>query len=86
MRESGGSSRRPEDFAPYLPTPPVIGDIDGDGQEEIIIGTYDPSLDPSNGSLYIFALDGTQKAVIPVPGGLSIFPLLPMWMAMVLSI
>jgi hypothetical protein len=64
----------PKDFAPYLPTPPVVGDIDGDGQEEIIIGTYDPNEKPSNGNLYIFALDGTQKMVLPVPGGLKHIP------------
>jgi hypothetical protein len=64
----------PKDFAPRLPTPPVVGDIDGDGQEEIIIGTYDPAANPSTGSLYIFALDGTQKLTMNVPGGLKHIP------------
>lgn len=64
----------PKDFAPRLPTPPVVGDIDGDGEEEIIIGTYDPAADPSTGSLYIYALDGTAKLVMPVPGGLKHIP------------
>ena len=64
----------PKDFAPRLPTPPVVGDIDGDGQEEIIIGTYDPAQNPSTGSLYIFALDGSQKLAMNVPGGLKHIP------------
>ncbi len=64
----------PIDFYPGLPTPPVVGDVDGDGQQEIIIGTYDPTVYPSSGNLYVFALDGTQKQVIPVPGGVKQIP------------
>jgi len=66
----------PKKFYPYLPTPPVVGDVDGDGQEEIIIGTYDPAAIPSNGKLYIFALDGTEKVSLDVPGGLKHIPAL----------
>ena len=64
----------PKDFAPRLPTPPVVGDIDGDGEEEIIIGTYDPGAKPSSGSLYIFGLDGAQKMKMTVPGGFKHIP------------
>ncbi len=64
----------PKDFSPFLPTPPVVGDVDGDGQQEIIIGTYNPSVTPSSGNLYIFALDGTQKQSIAVPGGIKQIP------------
>lgn len=64
----------PKDFSPYLPTPPVVGDVDGDGEQEIVIGTYDPTVAPSSGNLYIFALDGTEKKVIPVPGGIKQIP------------
>lgn len=66
----------PRDFYPYFPTPPVVGDVDGDGQEEIVIGTYDPTKNPSNGSLYVYALDGTLKQSISVPGGLKHIPTL----------
>ncbi len=66
----------PKDFSPYLPTPPVVGDVDGDGLEEIVLGTYNPALNPSNGGLYIFALDGTLKQSITVPGGLKHIPFL----------
>jgi hypothetical protein len=66
----------PKNFYPLLPTPPVVGDVDGDGQEEIIIGTYDPSINPSNGNLLIYSLDGTLKLSIPVPGGIKHIPAL----------
>ena len=66
----------PKSFFPQIPTPPVLGDVDGDGQEEIIIGTYNPEKNPSEGSLYVFGLDGTTRQVIPVPGGLKHIPTL----------
>src|SRR5207244_9809916 len=64
----------PKNFYPYLPTPPVVGDVDGDGQEEIIIGTYDPARVHSDGALLIYSLDGTLKMILPVPGGLKHIP------------
>ncbi|MEW6304782.1 MAG: hypothetical protein AB1705_15010 [Verrucomicrobiota bacterium] len=64
----------PKNFYPYLPTPPVMGDVDGDGQEEIVIGTYDPTQNPSNGSLQVFGLDGALKFSVPVTGGLKHIP------------
>jgi hypothetical protein len=66
----------PKNFYPYLPTPPVVGDIDGDGQQEIIIGTYDPTVTPSSGNLHVFALDGTEKQRIAIPGGIKHIPTL----------
>jgi len=66
----------PKNFYPYLPTPPVVGDVDGDGQEEIIIGTYNPANTPSDGNLLIYSLDGTLKTTVPVPGGLKHVPTL----------
>jgi hypothetical protein len=66
----------PKNFYPHLPTPPVVGDVDGDGAEEIIIGTYNPAITPSTGNLYIYALDGTLKQSIAVPGGLKHIPAL----------
>src|SRR6185369_11940789 len=66
----------PKNFYPLLPTPPVVGDVDGDGQEEIVIGTYNPSLTPSVGNLMVYALDGTLKLTIPVVGGIKHVPAL----------
>lgn len=64
----------PKNFHPFLPTPPVVGDVDGDGQEEILIGTHDPTGVHANGNLFVFALDGTLKETIVVPGGLKHIP------------
>src|ERR1051325_1509669 len=66
----------PKNFSPWLPTPPVVGDVDGDGAEEIIVGTYNPSVTPSTGELRIYALDGTLKQSVPVPGGIKHIPAL----------
>jgi hypothetical protein len=66
----------PKDFYPLLPTPPVVGDVDGDGAEEIIVGTYDPTGIRSDGELRIYALDGTLKQSVPVPGGVKQIPAL----------
>jgi hypothetical protein len=51
-----------------------MGDVDGDGIEDIIVGTYDPAHNPSTGSLYVFSLEGVAKAIVPVPGGLKHIP------------
>jgi hypothetical protein len=64
----------PKTFSPQLPTPPVMGDVDGDGQEEIVVGTYDPEKNPSEGALYVFELDGAVRNIVPVPGGIKHIP------------
>lgn len=66
----------PKNFSPQLPTPPVVGDVDGDGQEEILIGTYTPSTNPPSGNLYVYNLDGSLQETVPVPGGLKHIPFL----------
>jgi hypothetical protein len=64
----------PKNFAPFLPTPPVVGDVDGGGDEEIVVGTYNPSANPSDGQLLVFGLDGVLKHSVAVPGGLKHIP------------
>ena len=66
----------PKNFYPYVPSPPVVGNVDGDDEEEIIIATYDPARNPSSGYLLIYALDGTLKQSISVPGGVKHIPCL----------
>ncbi|HZR18336.1 MAG TPA: hypothetical protein VFE51_13670, partial [Verrucomicrobiae bacterium] len=66
----------PKNFYPLLPTPPVVGDVDGDGAEEIIVGTYDPTGVTLAGELRIYGLDGTLKQSVPVPGGVKQIPAL----------
>jgi hypothetical protein len=66
----------PKDFEAYIPTPPVVGDVDGDGKEEIVIGTFDPSQTPSNGALKIYSLEGVEKTSVAVPGGVKHVPVI----------
>jgi hypothetical protein len=66
----------PKNFAPEVPSPPVVGDVDGDGEEDIVIGTYDPAKNFSTGKLFIFSLAGAQKVALSVPGGLKHIPAL----------
>ena len=64
----------PKNFYPYLPTPPVVGDVDGDGEEDIVIATYNPATNPSDGTLNVFALDGTLKDSLSIPNGVKQIP------------
>jgi hypothetical protein len=64
----------PKNFHPYVPSPPVVGDVDGGGDEEILIGTYNPSINPSEGQLLIFAPNGSLKISVAIPGGLKHIP------------
>jgi len=66
----------PKNFFPYLPSPPVVGNVDNDDAEEIIIATYDPARNPSSGHLLVYALDGSLKDFIDVPGGVKHIPCL----------
>ncbi len=66
----------PKSFGAFLPTPPVVGDVDGDGEQDIVIGTHQPSQTSSSGALYIYALNGTLKQQLNVPGGLKHIPFL----------
>ena len=66
----------PKSFYPYLPTPPVMGDVDGDGEEDIVIATYNPAVNPSSGTLNILALNGTVKESLDIPGGVKQIPTL----------
>ncbi|KAH3745919.1 Fibronectin type III domain protein [Pelomyxa schiedti] len=65
----------PIDFAPLLPVPPVVGDIDGDGEEEIIIATYNPEeLQDTGSGINVYSLSGVLKRHIDIPGGVKHIP------------
>ena len=64
----------PKNFSPLMPVPPVVGDVDGDSVEEIVIATYDPARTPSSGRVQVFALDGTEKYSVDIPGGVKHIP------------
>lgn len=64
----------PKNFSPHLPSPPIVGDVDGDGAEEIIVATYNPAANPSDGGLSFFTLDGQLRHFINVPGGVKHIP------------
>ena len=66
----------PKNFFPYLPSPPVVGNVDADDAEEIIVATYDPARNPSAGQILVYALDGTLKHSLNVPGGVKHIPCL----------
>ena len=66
----------PKDFAPFLPSPPVMGDVDGDGAQEIVLGTYNPAVNPSSGDLKVYSLSGQTEHSESIPGGLKHSPLL----------
>jgi hypothetical protein len=64
----------PKSFAPLMPTPPLVADVDGDSIEEIVIATYDPARNPSTGRLQVFGLNGAQKYSIDIPAGVKHIP------------
>jgi hypothetical protein len=66
----------PKNFAPHLPAPPVVGDVDGDGEEEIIVATHDPASNPSDGGISVFRLNGELRHFQPIPGGVKHIPFL----------
>jgi hypothetical protein len=66
----------PKNFGAFLPTPPVVGDLDGGGDEEIVIATHNPSQNPSSGVINIYSLSGVLKLSIPVPGGVKHVPVI----------
>ena len=66
----------PKKFFPRLPSPPVVGNVDADDAEEIIVATYDPARNPSSGQILVFALDGTLEHSLNVPGGVKHIPCL----------
>lgn len=66
----------PLDFGGELPSPPAVGDVDGDGEEELVVTTYDPNDLSAPGRLVVLSLQGEIEAEEPVPGGLKNGPVL----------
>ncbi|MDA8018838.1 MAG: VCBS repeat-containing protein [Thermoanaerobaculia bacterium] len=66
----------PASFGNLFPSPPAVGDVDGDGQEEFVIALYDPTNLSAAGALTILEQNGSVAATVPVATGLKNTPCL----------
>ena len=64
----------PANFGTLFPSPPAVGDIDGDAQEEIVVSLYDPRDLTAAGALVVLEQDGSIAANIPTVRGLKNTP------------
>lgn len=64
----------PVSFGSEFPSPPAVGDVDGDGQEEFVIARYDPVNLEAAGGLTVLAQDGSVEQTLPTPRGVKNIP------------
>jgi hypothetical protein len=64
----------PASFGSLFPSPPAVGDIDGDGEEEIVVALYDPTNLSAAGALVVMEQDGSIVSNIPTARGLKNVP------------
>jgi len=66
-------------FGKFLPSQPVVGDVDGDGIEEIVVGVIDPTDDSAtvaNALTVINISDGSTKDTLSLEHGIKQAPVL----------
>ncbi len=61
-------------FGAQFPSPPVVGDVDGDGQEEFVVARYDPTNLNAAGGITILGQDGSVEDSIDTGVGIKNIP------------
>jgi uncharacterized repeat protein (TIGR01451 family) len=64
----------PVSFGSDFPSPPAVGDVDGDGQEEFVVAVYNPFDLADAGQLVVLGQDGSVEQDVDVTPGLKNVP------------
>lgn len=64
----------PVSFGAQFPSPPAIGDVDGDGQEEFVVTRYDPTNLNAAGGITILGQDGSVEDTVDTAVGIKNMP------------
>jgi uncharacterized repeat protein (TIGR01451 family) len=64
----------PVSFGSNFPSPPAVGDVDGDGQEEFVVAVYNPFDLADAGELVVLGQDGSVEQAVDVTSGLKNVP------------
>jgi len=64
----------PVSFGATFPSPPAVGDVDGDGTQEFVVARYDPTNLDASGGLTILTQDGSIAESITTTPGIKNIP------------